>query len=108
MDVLLDPLHFGGGNTSYEALAVGAPIVTLPSAYLRGRITAALYRQMAMGDCVVGDAAEYVERAVRLGTEADYRAHVRAQILGANGVLFENGTGVRALERFLRSVVRRA
>ena len=30
-DVLLDTLHFGGGNTSYEGLACGTPIVTLPS-----------------------------------------------------------------------------
>src|SRR5207244_780770 len=36
-DVLLDPLHFGGGNTSYEGLALGVPIVTMPSRFLRGR-----------------------------------------------------------------------
>ena len=30
-DVLLDPPHFGGGNTSYEGFACGVPIVTWPS-----------------------------------------------------------------------------
>src|SRR4029077_4382157 len=38
-DVLLDPVHIGGGNTSYEGLALGVPIVTMPSPFLRGRIT---------------------------------------------------------------------
>src|SRR5207249_1751460 len=30
-DVMLDPLHFGGGNTSFEAFAFGVPVITLPS-----------------------------------------------------------------------------
>jgi protein O-GlcNAc transferase len=102
-DVLLDPLHFGGGNSSYEGLALGVPIVTLPSPFLRGRITLALYRQMQVFDCVVSSAEEYVDKAVRLGMDADYRAAVRAEIRDVSGVLFENTAGVRELERFLRA-----
>src|SRR5262249_45536305 len=41
-DVMLDPIHFGGGNTSYEAFAMGLPVVTWPSAFLRGRLTATM------------------------------------------------------------------
>jgi predicted O-linked N-acetylglucosamine transferase (SPINDLY family) len=108
VDVLLDPLHFGGGNSSYEALAFGVPLVTLPSHYLRGRITLALYKQMNVMDCVAADPEEYVKLAVRLGTDPDYRTLVRAKILAANGVLYENLSGVRALEVFFRSAVAHA
>lgn len=45
-DVVLDPLHFGGGNSSYESLAVGTPVVTMPGRYLRSRITQALYMKI--------------------------------------------------------------
>ncbi len=45
-DVMLDPIHFGGGNSSYEALAVGTPIVTMPGRFLRSRITYGLYQTM--------------------------------------------------------------
>ena len=34
-DVILDPLHFSGGNTTFEALAMGTPIVTLPGTFMR-------------------------------------------------------------------------
>jgi predicted O-linked N-acetylglucosamine transferase (SPINDLY family) len=34
-DVMLDPFHFGGGNTTYEALPIGTPIVTLPTQFMR-------------------------------------------------------------------------
>jgi predicted O-linked N-acetylglucosamine transferase (SPINDLY family) len=108
MDVLLDPIHFGGGNTSYEALAFGVPIVTLPSGFLRGRITLALYRQMQMLDCVAADVEEYIDKAVRLGTDAEYRAHISAKIQEANTVLYENLAGVRAFEAFVLSVARPA
>jgi predicted O-linked N-acetylglucosamine transferase (SPINDLY family) len=104
-DVLLDPIHFGGGNTSYEALAVGTPVITLPSPYLRGRITHALYRQMDVLDCVVGNAQEYVERAVCIAADPQARSDIRRQILSRNDVLFGNMSGVRDLERFLLAAV---
>jgi predicted O-linked N-acetylglucosamine transferase (SPINDLY family) len=104
-DVLLDPIHFGGGNTSYEGLALGTPIVTLPSPFLRGRITLALYRQLGMLDCVVSNPAEYIELATKLGKDEDYRKTIRAKILDANDVLFENDAGVRELMQFLRDAV---
>jgi predicted O-linked N-acetylglucosamine transferase (SPINDLY family) len=104
-DVLLDPIHFGGGNTSYEALAFGTPIVTLPSRFLRGRITYALYRQMGILDCVAADAGGYVDLAVRLGRDTLYHASVRDKILAANDVLYENAAGVRELEGFLKDAV---
>jgi predicted O-linked N-acetylglucosamine transferase (SPINDLY family) len=101
-DVLLDPLHFGGGNTSYEGLAMGTPIVTLPSQFLRGRITFALYKQMQTLDCVVENCQDYINLALRLGTDPDYRSALRDKILAANHVLFENTQGVRDLEQFFR------
>ena len=105
-DVLLDPIHFGGGNTSYEAFAMGAPIVTWPSAFLRGRITYAQYRMMGVEECVVRSPAEYAETALRLGREAGFRQAVREKILAASGTLFENAQAVRGLEAFFKSCVR--
>lgn len=99
-DVLLDPFHFGGGNTAYEALALGSPIVTLPGRFLRGRVTYACYRRMGVTDCVVDTPEAYAELAVRLGTEPDFRDAVRARILGASAALYEDSTAVRELEGF--------
>jgi predicted O-linked N-acetylglucosamine transferase (SPINDLY family) len=106
-DVLLDPIHFGAGNSSYQALALGTPIVTLPSPFLRGRMTYALYRRMGVMDAVAQDPADYVARAVRLGTDRDHRAALRSRILAANHVLFEDTEAVRQLERFLKDAVAR-
>jgi predicted O-linked N-acetylglucosamine transferase (SPINDLY family) len=100
-DVMLDPIHFGGGNTSYEGLAFATPIVTLPGQLLRGRITYALYRKMGVLDCLVETPEAYVERAVRLGNDRAYRADISRKIQAAADVLYEDPVEVRELERFL-------
>jgi len=107
-DVMLDPLHFGGGNTTYEALAFGVPVVTLPSGFLRGRITKALYETMGMSDCVAATTEQYVELANALGTDRQRRARIREQILELNSALFSNPAGARELEDFLEFAVARA
>jgi predicted O-linked N-acetylglucosamine transferase (SPINDLY family) len=104
VDVLLDPIHFGGGNTSYEAFSVAAPVVTLPSPYLKGRITQALYRLMGLSCCVADTAAGYVEIATRLGTDPAWRADVRKTILASSDRIFEDDSALRELESFFLRV----
>ena len=103
-DVVLDTTVFGGGNSSYEALAVGTPVVTLPSEFLRGRITAALYAKAGFLDLVADSAESYVEMAVRLGTDDDWHRHVSERIEDSCGVLFEDDAEVRDFEEFLAEV----
>jgi predicted O-linked N-acetylglucosamine transferase (SPINDLY family) len=105
IDVSLDPVHFGGGNTSYEALSMGVPIVTMPSNFLRGRLTFAMYQQMGMNDCVANSADEYINTALRLGTDASHRQEISRKILAAGDAIFENPAGVRDLEQFLMEAV---
>lgn len=104
-DVILDPLHWSGGNTTFEALFLGTPIVTLPSEFMRGRVTYGCYKQMDVMDCVAATREDYVKLAVRLGTNPKHRAKIKAKILDRNHVLYENIEVVREYERaFLQMV----
>ncbi len=107
-DVLLDTIYFTGGVSSYEAFSLGVPIVTMPSGFMRGRMTYALYRKMGVMDCVARTPKEYIEIALRLGTDPDWRRAVREKILGACDVLFENIAAVRELENFFVKAVETA
>ncbi|HKX31019.1 MAG TPA: tetratricopeptide repeat protein [Blastocatellia bacterium] len=102
-DVVLDTLHFGGGTTSLESLAVGTPVITLPGELLRQRATAGLYRRMGLADCIAGDEAEYVRLAVEIATQPDRRAAIKREILARNQVLFGQEAGVREAAEFLLS-----
>ncbi|MCC7475501.1 MAG: TIGR03032 family protein [Pirellulales bacterium] len=99
-DVVLDPIHFGGGNSSYEALAMGTPVITWPGKFLRSRITQALYAKMGMIDFpgnprhgssfIVDSADDYAEKAVRLATTAADRQQCRQEIASRSGCLFQD------------------
>jgi predicted O-linked N-acetylglucosamine transferase (SPINDLY family) len=99
-DALLDPTVFSGGTTSYAALGLGAPIVTWPGRFMRGRVTYACYRQLGVMDCVVDSADAYVETAVRLANDPAWRAGVGARLVAAQANLFEDVGVVRELETF--------
>jgi predicted O-linked N-acetylglucosamine transferase (SPINDLY family) len=110
MDVLLDPLHFGGGNTLYEAMEPGTPMVTLPGRFLRSRLALAAYRQMGVEDAPIAtDVDDYVRIALALGRDAGRRDSLKARLAAAaREHLFEDPGAVRGLEAFFTAAVEAA
>lgn len=104
-DVCLDSYPFGGGNTTYQALAMGTPVVTLPGGYLRGRLSLAIYCHLRVLECAAATAEEYADVAVRLGTDPAWRARVTKQIGTNLHRIFDDPVFLEEAERFLMSVV---
>ena len=102
-DVALDPFHFGGGNSTLESLLLCTPVVTLPAPLLRGRFTLAAYRELQIEECVAADAEEYVEIALRLANEGDFRESIRRQLEERAPTLFERRDPTHALANWLRA-----
>jgi len=105
-DVMLDTLHWSGGNTSLDALACGLPVVTLPGALMRGRQSAAMLRQVGVPELVARSSADYVDIAVRLGHSRDERRSLSERILLGREALFERREPVRAFADFLEGCAR--
>jgi predicted O-linked N-acetylglucosamine transferase (SPINDLY family) len=104
-DVCLDPLYFGGCNSSAEAMALGVPVVTLPGSHLHGRFTLGLYAELGFLDCVVPTADRYVGLAVRLAREPELRARASREIIQRSGALFDRRDIALALGAFLEEAV---
>lgn len=104
-DVMLDPVHFGGGNTSLEALSFGTPIITLPSQLMRGRFTQGFYQQLGFCDWIANDERDYIHKACQLGKDPALRQDVRQAILSKNHGLYENPDVIEAWEKCLLSLV---
>jgi predicted O-linked N-acetylglucosamine transferase (SPINDLY family) len=86
-DVSLDSFPFSGGNTTYQALAMGTPVVTLPGDYLRGRLSLAILCELGLTDCIAMDGDDYARIAVRLATDRDWADDVARRIeAGANDI----------------------
>jgi predicted O-linked N-acetylglucosamine transferase (SPINDLY family) len=104
-DVVLDPFHFGGCNSSCEALALGVPVVTLPGEQLAGRFTLALYQELGLGSCIAESADRYVAIALELAKDAEYRRTVSGEILARSERLFQRTDAAHALGEALLQIV---
>jgi predicted O-linked N-acetylglucosamine transferase (SPINDLY family) len=103
-DVMLDPVHFGGGSTTIQALSFGTPVVTLPSEFLRGRISYACYQHMGVDRLVGKDMDDYIKIAVELGKNRDERSSLRQELSQKSEVLFSNMKVIEECESFLQGV----
>lgn len=103
--LLLDTIHFSGGNTSFDAFALGAPVLAYEGAMLRGRQTSAMLRILGIGELIAKNDDQYVEIACALATNATLRAELRNRILANNHKLFGDNAPIRALEAALQDLV---
>ncbi|HET7730306.1 MAG TPA: tetratricopeptide repeat protein [Usitatibacter sp.] len=99
-DVMLDTLHWSGGNTSLDALATGLPVVTLPGGLMRGRQSQAMLRMLGLDELIASGTEDYVAKAVALGGDAERRRSVSERIAARGGELFGRDEPIRALESF--------
>ena len=102
-DVMLDTLHWSGGNTSLDAIAMGLPMVTLPGSLMRGRQSLGMLRILGIEELVARDRADYVRIAVRLATDRDWREAIARRMQEASGRLFDQSAPVEAFAAFLES-----
>lgn len=87
-DVLLDTFPFSGGNTAFQGLAMGIPIVTMDTQELRGTSTKALYAMMEMDEGVAKTSTEYAEKCLHIAQNPDVRNQIRQKILDRKHLLF--------------------
>ncbi len=88
--VALHPFPFDGSKTASDILGFGVPLVIFPQRYLKGRMAETFYASMAMHEidtevaawkcCVASDIGDYVSKAIRLGTDPQYRSRVSSAI----------------------------
>lgn len=104
-EVLLDPPHYGGVNSSYDGFSMNTPILTCESPFHIGRYTAACYRKMGLADCIAPDLETYIEIAVKLGTNPQQRAAFSQRIREASHHLFEDMNAVREHERIFEMLI---
>ncbi|CAK0767182.1 protein O-GlcNAc transferase [uncultured Gammaproteobacteria bacterium] len=110
IDIALDPFPFSGSTASFEALAMGVPVVTLPWPCMAGRWTAAMLARVGLEGLIAGSADEYVAICARLAGDLVALARLRAALPArlAASPLCDARARTRQLERVYRALWRRA
>jgi predicted O-linked N-acetylglucosamine transferase (SPINDLY family) len=87
VDIALDPFPFNGSTTSFEALWMGVPLVTLAGERFLGRVGASVLSAIGQNFLVAADETSYVDIAAALAADASRLASLhrdlRAQVLAS-------------------------
>jgi predicted O-linked N-acetylglucosamine transferase (SPINDLY family) len=104
-DVVLDTIGWSGGVSTFEAVALGVPVVTLPGSFMRGRHSSAILSQLDVTETIAQTQDEYVEIAVRLGLDPQWRQGIVERMVRGHFRIYSDTRCAQALEDFFRQVV---
>ncbi|MFD2232277.1 tetratricopeptide repeat protein [Phaeospirillum tilakii] len=109
-DIALDPFPFSGSTTSFQALAMGVPVITWPWPRMISRWSAAMLAPLGLDELIAGSAEDYLARALAAADGVAgwrrRRGEIRAAL--ATSALCDGPRWTRQLERLYRAVWRRA
>lgn len=104
-DLLVETFGFAGGNSTYEALSTGTPILAYAGKHMRSRVTLDLLTMIGLGDCVASDREEFIKSAVMLANDTDRRRETRRRVPEASPMLFERQGAGDGLADFLERAI---
>lgn len=104
-DVILDPYPFGGCNTSFEAFDYNIPVVSMPTKYLNGRFTFGMYKKMGFVDMIADTSQNYIDIAVKTGTDKKFKESIKEKINNSKHLLFQEKEAIQEWSSFLESTI---
>ena len=109
IDIALDPFPFSGATTTFEALWMGVPVVTLVGDFMASRWSASMLSALGLPELIASTPDEYVAICKRLAADSQALAEVRAGLRDrvAASPLCDVPGGARQIERLYRALWRR-
>ncbi len=109
IDIALDPFPFSGYTTTFEALWMGVPVVTLPGTNMASRWSAAMLGALGHEAWIADSPDGYIRIATDLASDAarlrEIRAGLRERLMHSS--LCDAPQRTRQLERLMRTMWRR-
>lgn len=101
MDIALDTFPYTGGMTTFEAMYMGVPVVSLYGASRGQRFGYSMLMNVGLGDMAADNVAEYIEIASALGKAPELVTELRSQLrtMVESSPLMDEAGYVRAMER---------
>lgn len=106
VDVFLDNPPWSGNNTGLAAIDAHLPIVCYPTQFMRGRHSYAILKMLGVTETIAKNEQEYIDIAVRLGTNKEWRESIVYKIARQHENIYEDVECVRGLESFYEQAVR--
>jgi predicted O-linked N-acetylglucosamine transferase (SPINDLY family) len=99
-DSVLGSIHMTRPRAAIQAFTAGVPVVTWPGELWSSRITYGFYRQMRVHELIATSLEEYIDLAVRLATESEFRNTNSKRIQTMRRHIFGDTKAILEWEKF--------
>ena len=106
-DIFLDSFGWSGGFSTKDAIACSLPIVTCPGKMMRARQSYGMLHMIGVTETIAKTEAEYIEIAVRLGWDDEWRQAVREKMTANKHRLFNDRECIKGLEGFFQEAIQK-
>lgn len=104
-DVMIDSLHWSGGNTTLDALHCGLPVITCPGKFMRGRQSMAMLRRLDCEEVIAETPQQLANIAVELAKNKIRREQISAKIRANLPNLTDSHESLHVLTSHLRTLI---
>jgi predicted O-linked N-acetylglucosamine transferase (SPINDLY family) len=104
-DIFLDTFAWSGGISSIDAITCGLPIVTCSGEMMRSRQSYGMLNMIGVTETIAKNEANYIEIAVRLGQDSQWRQSVIDKMQANKYKLFNDKNCIVALEKFFEQAI---
>ncbi|KTD51964.1 hypothetical protein Lqui_0808 [Legionella quinlivanii] len=101
VDCCLDSFPLCGMSSSFDAMMLGVPVVTLPFDIPFGKWTASIYNYIGVSGLVASNQREYIELAMRVAADKLWREQKIQEIKEKSSLYVESVTAFEELQNFL-------
>ena len=80
IDIALDTFPYNGVTTSFEAISMGVPVLTMKGYNFNSRCGESINKNLGMKDLIAKDESEYIFKAKELAEDQDKLLKIRKKI----------------------------
>ncbi len=102
VDIHLDTFPYSGTTTTFEALWMGVPSITLKGTQHRSRVTASILSSLELNRFICESKEDYCNNAITLAQDLNYLSHLRLCLRSQlqNSLLMDKTAFTQQLEQF--------
>ncbi|RAP37452.1 hypothetical protein B1207_04570 [Legionella quinlivanii] len=101
VDCCLDSFPQCGMSSSFDAILLGVPVITLPFNIPFGRWTAAIYDYIGVSGLTAQDQNEYIQLALRVANDVEWREQKAREIKEKASLYVESTVAFEEFQKFI-------
>ena len=102
----IDTIDWNGGNSSLQSFSLDCPVVTLPTAFMRGRHTVAMLEVLELPELIAGNADDYVAISCKLLEDPAFYQAMKQGIQERKQRLFLDKSVAEAFQTAVETICR--